>query len=87
MAGVPMMFHVEPQRDFVVLARDGSHRAGPVYAEEAVMVMNLIPEADRVVRQSDGVLIATKLRGPMPKANPRVPQMWAGIGSWGSGDA
>lgn len=87
MGATPMMFHVEPQRDFVVLTKDGSHRAGPVYVEEAVMVMNLIPEADRVVRQSDGVLIATKIRGPMPKANPRVPAMWAGIGNFGSGDA
>lgn len=83
----PMTFHVEPQRDFVVLTKDGGVRARPVYTEEATMIVNLIPEADRVVRQSDGVLIATKMRGPMPKANPRVPAMWAGIGNWGSGDA
>ncbi len=74
------------QKDFLVLTASGALRAGPVYAEEATMIFRLLPEAANVVRQSDGVLIATKVRGLLTSqlGNPRVPMMYAGIGNWGS---
>lgn len=61
----------DPNRDFLVLRRDGSVRAGPLYVEDATMVMRLLPDADRVVRQSDGVLIACKRKALVANAEPR----------------
>lgn len=78
--------NVGPQREFVVLLKDGTVRAGPLYAEEANLIMRLIPEADRWAHQTTGIVHGTKLRGPLRDMRlPRGPSMMGPSLFWGSG--